>query len=183
MIIFLLLDRIFRLYEESFYQLKMEAYNINDLIIILSNNEFNELSTRIASANRLTIELQNGLGCIISNLLRNTFLSKDIKKRLNNLFYMAKKFKNRIKLIKNFFRIVHLIHIAKVSLNNLKSSRELELIIRKLTAINVMFLLPVHTHGTFGMNVRDPGMIGMPDTPSGYQWFIGIMCFVGAYFF
>lgn len=47
MIIFLLLDRIFRLYEESFYQLKMEAYNINDLIIILSNNEFNELSTRI----------------------------------------------------------------------------------------------------------------------------------------
>jgi len=83
-----------------------------------------------------------------------------------------------MKMTKELINSLNNTYMTKISVEMTMVSNEINISMQRFTAYGAIFLPLTLISGIWGMNVKVPGMIGFDDTPPGYSWFIGIICFM-----
>eukprot|EP01113_Clastostelium_recurvatum_P007319 TRINITY_DN13402_c0_g1_i1.p1 TRINITY_DN13402_c0_g1~~TRINITY_DN13402_c0_g1_i1.p1 ORF type:complete len:481 (+),score=137.04 TRINITY_DN13402_c0_g1_i1:42-1484(+) len=181
-VLYALLDGIVDLYIMLVDQTVMEAESLDELVNVLTGVEQNELLARIGLAARRAAHLHTGLWNkreILSALMREDApIIKDNRIYVQNVFDHVLRMFQKLKLGRQLLGSLNGVYMAKVNLELSLASNDVNIIMRKFASLSSIFLPLTLISGIFGMNVRVPGMIGEPDTPEGYGWFIGIMVFM-----
>jgi len=178
-----LLDGIIDLYMMLVDQLVKEAEVLDSLVLVLSGVDQTELLERIGYANRHAGHIKSGLWSkreILQALRTTDRISKSVALYLQNVTDHAVRCNQKLKLAMETLGSLNSVYLTKVSVELAVASNRMNTVMRRLASVGAIFLPLTLIAGIFGMNVRVPGMIGFPDSPNGYGWFIGIMLFMVA---
>jgi len=175
------MDGIADIYMGMVDQVVREADSLEDLVMLLTGVDQTELLERIGYANRLAGFIKSGLYSkmeILSSLQQNEKIPKHIQLYLQNVSDHVVRSDQKLKLARATIGSLNEAYLAKVSIELSEAANRMNVVMRRLSALSAVFLPLTLVSGIFGMNVRVPGMIGMPGTPDGFQWFVGIMIFM-----
>eukprot|EP01112_Ceratiomyxa_fruticulosa_P009657 TRINITY_DN2528_c1_g1_i1.p1 TRINITY_DN2528_c1_g1~~TRINITY_DN2528_c1_g1_i1.p1 ORF type:complete len:473 (-),score=69.92 TRINITY_DN2528_c1_g1_i1:126-1544(-) len=182
-VLYALLDGIIDLYVMLVEQTILEAESLDDLVLVLSGIEQNELLSRIGLASRRASNLYSGLWNkreILGALTReDSPISKNNKIYMQNVFDHLLRIHQKLKLARETLGSLNNIYMAKVNLELTVSSNQVNVVMRKFGAVSIIFMPLTLITGVFGMNVRVPGMIGTDLGPM--NWFWGIISFFVAF--
>lgn len=182
-LLYALIDGIVDLYVALVDQTVREAEALDGLVLLLSGLDQTELLERIGYANRHAGHLKSGLWSkkeILISLQNFDKITKYVNIYFQNVVDHVVRSNQKLKLARETLRSLNSVYLAKVSIELAVASNEMNVVMRRLAALSAIFLPLTLLSGIFGMNVRVPGMIDMPGTPSGYQWFIGIILFMAS---
>lgn len=180
-LLYALIDGIVDLYVSLVDQTVREAESLDGLVLLLSGLDQTELLERIGYANRHAGHLKSGLFSkkeIFVSLQNFELISKHVVVYLQNVVDHVVRSNQKLKLARETLRSLNSVYLAKVSIELAVASNEMNVVMRRLAALSAIFLPLTLISGIMGMNVQVPGMIGMPGTPPGFGWFIGLILFM-----
>jgi len=180
-LLYALIDGVVDIYVTLVDQVVREADSLDGLVLLLSGVDQTELLERIGYANRHAGHLKNGLFSkkeILATMKGSERIGSSVKLYVQNVTDHVVRCNQKLKLALETLGSLNTLYLAKVSIELAVASNHMNVIMRRLSALSAIFLPLTLISGIMGMNVRVPGMIGFPDTPSGYGWFIGILLFM-----
>jgi len=112
----------------------------------------------------------------LTSLLRDDSpIHKQRKFYIKNVLDHVIRMEQKLKLSRTLLTELSTTYMAKVNIELAEASQRVNLTMRKFGTYGALLMPLTLISGIFGMNVQLPGMIGFPNTPDGYGWFIGIM--------
>jgi len=173
-ILYALLDAIVSPFIEHVDRMVLETESLDQLVLILSANEENDLLKRIGNARRLMTALRSQLwnkkDMLISLTSKQyTFITEDIKVYFRDVMDHCVSMEQRLDISKEILNSVHNTYLARISLEVTKASNNVNFVMKKFSAVATVFIPLSVITGLFGMNVKVPGQ-GIDN----HYWFVGI---------